>query len=59
MAIEEYIDSVRHLLWTDKRFGLKMAILREIVLYSDGNFLLSVNAFIISRDRCNYGCFLP
>ena len=28
---------------------VKMVILRETVLYSDGNYLLSVNAFIISR----------
>jgi hypothetical protein len=36
-----------------------MVILRETVLYSDGNYLLSVNAVIISRDRsCNYGCFI-
>jgi hypothetical protein len=28
-----------------------MVILREIVLHSDGNYLLSVNAFIIARDR--------
>jgi hypothetical protein len=35
-----------------------MVILREIVLYDDGNHILSVNTVIITTDRCNYDCFI-